>query len=129
MRSWEKRESMEIVCNNKTITVKLHLCKVAEREKQDIVFSHYKDDEIGSGECYMLRYDGKIKPTFINFNDDKYNLQFFKRSMIVLDDKCEELDNSNFNKYIKSGYPPLYPSIGYCAYDSRRYTYEKNNKK
>ena len=61
---------------------------------------YYKDDEIGSGECYMLRYDGKIKPTFINFNDDKYNLQFFKRSMIVLDDKCEELDNSNFNKYI-----------------------------
>ena len=46
VRSWEKRESMEIVCNNKTITVKLHLCKVAEREKQDIVFSHYKDDEI-----------------------------------------------------------------------------------
>lgn len=45
VRSWEKRESMEIVCNNKTITVKLHLCKVAEREKQDIVFSHYKDDE------------------------------------------------------------------------------------
>lgn len=46
VRSWEKRESMEIVCNNKTITVKLHLCRVAEREKQDIIFSHYKDNEI-----------------------------------------------------------------------------------
>ena len=45
VRSWEKRESIEIVCNNKTITVKLHLCRVAEREKQDIVFSHYKDNE------------------------------------------------------------------------------------
>lgn len=46
VRSWEKRESIEIVCNNKTITVKLHLCRVAEREKQDIVFSHYRENEI-----------------------------------------------------------------------------------
>ena len=45
VRSWEKRESMEIVCNDNLITVKLHLCRVAEREKQDIVFSHYKDNE------------------------------------------------------------------------------------
>lgn len=46
VRSWEKRESMEIVCNGKSVAVKLHLCRVAERENQDIVFSHYKDEEI-----------------------------------------------------------------------------------
>lgn len=46
MRSWEKCESMEIVCNDILITVKVHLCRVAERENQDIVFSHYKDEEI-----------------------------------------------------------------------------------
>ena len=45
-RSWEKCESMEIVCNGKSVAVKLHLCRVAERENQDIVFSHYKEDGI-----------------------------------------------------------------------------------
>ena len=46
IRSWEKRESMEIVRNGESVAVKLHLCRVAERESQDIVFSHYKDEEI-----------------------------------------------------------------------------------
>ena len=45
-RSWEKCESMEIVRNGESVAVKLHLCRVAEKEKQDIVFSHYKDEEI-----------------------------------------------------------------------------------
>lgn len=45
-RSWEKCRSMEIVRNGESVAVKLHLCRVAERENQDIVFSHYKDEEI-----------------------------------------------------------------------------------
>ena len=44
-RSWEKCRSMEIVRNGESVAVKLHLCRVAERENQDIVFSHYKDNE------------------------------------------------------------------------------------
>ncbi len=46
VRSWEKRESMEIVCNGEPVIAKIHLCRVAERENQDIVFSHYKEDGI-----------------------------------------------------------------------------------
>ena len=45
-RSWEKCKSMEIVRNGESVAVKLHLCRVAERESQDIVFSHYKEDGI-----------------------------------------------------------------------------------
>jgi len=45
-RSWEKCENIKIVCNNETISVKTHLCRVAEKEEKDIVFSHYKDNEI-----------------------------------------------------------------------------------
>lgn len=45
-RSWEKCENIKIICNNETISVKTHLCRVAEKEEKDIVFSHYKDNEI-----------------------------------------------------------------------------------
>lgn len=45
-RSWKKCESMQILCNGKTISIKTHLCRVGQNENRDIIFSHYKDDEI-----------------------------------------------------------------------------------
>lgn len=45
-RSWEKCENIKVVCNNEIISVKTHLCRVAEKETRDIVFSYCKDNDI-----------------------------------------------------------------------------------
>ncbi|MBQ7121123.1 MAG: hypothetical protein IJO03_02545 [Clostridia bacterium] len=39
MRSWSEQKSLEIVCNGEKTSVPLHLCRVAENEKEEIVFS------------------------------------------------------------------------------------------
>lgn len=55
---------------------------------------------------YVFRYDGKIKPTFVNDN----NILYYKDSI--------SNDNNNYKKYNNSGYEPLYPSINYCSIKS-----------
>ena len=44
VRSWIKTDSLEIICNGEKITVPLHLCRVAENEDKEIVFSHRKTE-------------------------------------------------------------------------------------
>ena len=53
---------------------------------------------------YIFRYFGKIKPTFIDFNHSRhYEIK-----------KITTLEyNENWEKYIKTNYLPLYPSINY----------------
>lgn len=55
---------------------------------------------------YVLRYDGKIKPTFTS---DK-NTLYYKESLSEAD-----APNSVYSVYNKNEFEPLYPSIGYCA--------------
>lgn len=55
---------------------------------------------------YIFRYDGRIKPSFVT---PEYNVIYYK---IILNK-----DNKGaFDKYINTGYIPLYPSIGYYSY-------------
>lgn len=75
---------------------------------QESIF--YKDNNTQE---YILRYDGKIKPTFIN---DSKNTLYYKD--YISDDRTKgksKLQNSTYVKYINTGYEPLYPSIGYCS--------------
>lgn len=61
---------------------------------------------------YVIRYDGKIKPTFVDHNGTLYYKDY------ISDDRTEgksNLQKSDYIKYINSGYIPLYPSINYCA--------------
>jgi hypothetical protein len=79
--------------------------------------TYYKDNT-HSG--VVLRYDGKIKPTFTT-----------KRTMYykdyISDDKSSgisKLQASEYGKYVITGYEPLYKSIGYYAIRSRDIDYE-----
>lgn len=55
---------------------------------------------------YVFRYDGQIKPTFVGPIN---NYIYYK---IILNDS----NKNPFEKYIGTGYSPLYPSIGYYSY-------------
>lgn len=68
--------------------------------------SYYKDNSVQE---YVSRYDGKIKPTFIS---DTKNALYYKDCIY---DDATELKNTVYSKYNKSGFEPLYPSIGYFA--------------
>lgn len=86
---------------------------------------YYKDDNAIIDECYVLRYDGKIKPTFITRQESELkNRKYFKRY------KTEtEYLNSDFTKYSNSNYPPAYPSINYCAWEWEHQDFLKWNNR
>ena len=74
----------------------------------DIEIQYYKDDKFTNK--YLIRYDGKIRPCLIDVNKSiYYNYIYSKLSM---DDK---ILIDIFNKYIPSGFNPLYPSIRYFS--------------
>lgn len=62
---------------------------------------------------YVIRYDGKIRPAFT----DKKSTLYYKD--YVSDDRSNgksRLQKSDYAKYIKYGYPPMYPSINYNGF-------------
>lgn len=63
---------------------------------------------------YVNRYDGKIKPTFIDVNDDKYQNYIFYKKI------------NGINEKINTNIPPLYPSINH--YYINRETLNYNTK-
>lgn len=65
----------------------------------------YVKDDNNSLE-YVIRYDGKIKPSFT----DKVNTLYYKDYISE-----SKLKNSVYTKYNIMSYEPLYPSIGYCG--------------
>ena len=82
---------------------------------------YYKDDLWNPN--YLLRYDGKIKPTFITYedsHDNQMNYSYFKVYMSEEDYKKDE-----FSKFSKSGLPPCYPSIQYSALNKCGIVYKK----
>ena len=67
---------------------------------------YYKDSTID----YVFRYDGNLKPYFIE-NED---LLYYK-DCISDSKEASKLSNSKYAQYEASGYDPVYPSIGYCS--------------
>lgn len=66
----------------------------------------------------ILRIFGKIRPTFIQANGTKHNLEYSK--------KIATTDNGlliSTNKYIKTKFLPQFPSIGYYFIDSSHIEY------
>ena len=62
---------------------------------------------------YVVRYDGKIKPTFISIHNDKYNNILYYKDCI-----SDSINTTTtYSIYNKLG-EPLYPSIDYCAIKS-----------
>ena len=91
---------------------------------------------------YVFRYDGYIKPTFIDVNSDEYNLIYYKDVYDVdkipgVDDpeyerycaykKYMSKENTNTLNYIPK-YPPKYPSIQYYPLTSKMLEYNMSNE-
>jgi hypothetical protein len=65
---------------------------------------------------YVIRYDGKIKPTFIAPLDTHKNTIYYKD--IISDTEVNGVSNlkqSIYNTYSKSYFEPIYPSINYTS--------------
>ena len=93
---------------------------------------------------YVFRYDGDIKPTFIDVNSDEYNLIYYKDVYGVDKDEIPESndpgyerysvykkymskENTNTLNYIPK-YPPKYPSIQYYPLTSKKLEYCMSNE-
>lgn len=92
------------------------------------VISNKKSDvakEINYGkiyipEHYLFRQDGHIKPTFVNFEDNNYYMIKKLKSNVYNDSNISNDDNiynDTWDKFIKSKFPALYPSIKYFYLD------------
>jgi hypothetical protein len=80
--------------------------------------TYYKNDGDTS---YVIRYDGKLKPNFVN-----QRTIYFKD--YISDDRTYGLSNlqkSIYGQYVKSGFEPLYKSIGYNSILSTEIEYDK----
>jgi len=75
---------------------------------------HYKTDKYEN----LARYDGYIKPCFINLTKNNiYIKRFIKHS---------DITDSAFAKYANSGFEKLYPSIDYYAWEKSDIIYEED---
>lgn len=83
-------------------TVIPFITKSPTNKSTDITEISYKKKFIS--EQYLFRYDGKIKPTFINIDECKY----WQMKKIKKDDYKKDWDS-----LVKTKYPALYPSINY----------------
>lgn len=91
---------------------------------------------------YVFRYDGYIKPTFIDVNSEEYNFIYYK-DVYDVDEipgegdpeyerynvykKYMSNENTNTLNYIPK-YPPKYPSIQYYPLTSKKLEYSMSNE-
>lgn len=75
--------------------------------------TYFKDDNPDTAYNYVIRYDGKIKPTFTTTASTLYIKDYVSNNSES--ENGSKLQNSNYTKYDNNKFEPLYPSIDYCA--------------
>ena len=73
---------------------------------------YLKNDEYDN---YVIRYDGYLKPTFIEKDREEYWNYFYYKDVVSHD----ELGESVYAKYSTSGLSPKFPSINYYSLKSK----------
>lgn len=81
--------------------------------------TYYKIDD--NYTQHLFRYDGFIKPTFIDSDSTEYNLIYYKD---VVDSEEYKQKYDIYKKYINGKYPPKFPSIGYYPLTSEKLDYK-----
>lgn len=74
---------------------------------------YYKNNNLQTN---VIRYDGKIKPTFIDSGNFVYTKEVY-----------DENTKYKYDKYMHTGYNPLYKSIDYYAIKDEPLVYTKDN--
>ena len=103
LNAMESVQSIPIVTFNKSLYILS--CDSPSLSSKEI--EYYKKDNNFSE--YLLRYDGKIKPNFINPSNQKYNYIYGK--YYTSKDNLKK----SFSKYLNTGYSPKFPSIDYYS--------------
>lgn len=78
---------------------------------------YYKNNNCDPTQKYVVRYDGKIRPTFIDKNSYRKNRRYFKYNL------CDK--EVYFKNYIQTSYQPNYPSINYYSIGFENENYDK----
>ena len=78
--------------------------------------TYFKDDNSDTAYNYVIRYDGKIKPTFTNTTSTLYVKDYVSNNSES--ENGSKLQNSDYTKYDTTKFEPLYPSVNYCAIKS-----------
>lgn len=94
--------------------------RVSSPSQKTDEISYYKLDHCDPYSKYVVRYDGKIKPTFIKKDDYRKNYTYYKKDLL-------EIINE-MNNYTRSSFDPLYPSIGYYSIGSKEELYTRDSK-
>ena len=98
----------------------LYLIPAESPSKDSTEVSYIKDNFTKD---YVIRYDGKIKPTFVDQPSTLYYKDY------ISDDRTNgksNLQNSDYAKYIKTGIPAIYPSINYGSIKKlSKYSFEE----
>lgn len=81
--------------------------------------TYHKSSEPGE---YMLRYSGRIKPTFISGENDDINFNYMYYRDFMSPDKYK---NSKYGLYINTKFQPLFPSIDYFSIKKMRQNYNE----
>ena len=83
---------------------------------------HMYEDNAHNG--YVLRYTGGLCPFFVDPDDGKYkNMVYRYRQWGDITSK----DVQKYDKFLKTGMLPEYPSIGYYSYDEEEDTINRPN--
>ena len=102
-----------------TISNSLYIVNANTPNPNSKEITYYKDNEAISS--YVLRYDGKIKPTFLEEKtSNNLNKLYYKRYISE-----NEYKTSAHSNYSSSGLPPRFPSINYYAIESSQMEFKK----
>lgn len=116
----KKAKSIPLISIDKSLFIN----KAGSPSLSSTEIEYYKDDNAIIEDCYVLRYDGKIKPTFISQEQSEFrNSKYYKVEMTE-----DEYNLSEFKRFETFGYSPLYPSIGFCAIQSQPMSFDKLKK-
>ena len=75
---------------------------------------------------YLIRYDGKIRPCMIDIDSSLYyNYIYYKYPVQNNEDSVMKI----FNKYISSGFKPLYPSLEYFSIKTGEFIVDDSTSK
>lgn len=109
-------EDMTAIIFDKSLEIKQAIGPTTTISEVDYI----KDD---NGYVGMFRYGGKLKPTFISGDDDKFNYIYYKDVL-----KSEYYSDSIYKKYSVTNYQPLYKSIGYYSIKNHQLDYKDPKK-
>ena len=108
------------VSNNPPVITPIYTLDLEYAKSPSLSTSEIEYYKSNNGGMYVLRYSGKLKPTFISPEDELFNYAYVK---IIYNPKEK---NDEYIDLSSSGFFPLYPSVNYYAFKHFKINYKHN---